>query len=520
MLQHTIKKGLYTLLIFAASQAWASNSNIDLAPNPSLGAANPINVQTLTGESEGNKFLSFTASILETLDNNITSTISDVTAPFEEWSYNRGMGILPNSCQEGYSANSGMCAQDCPAGFDSVAGVCWQQCPEGYSNSGAFCTENGWSLKTIAKQKWVQPRTSMSCADGSQNEAGLCYSPCAETFTGVGPLCYGQFGGISDQQRILDQAQAQQTAALSASGQGGIKLAEGQIPKLKTDMSFTPIVCGLDAVEGAFGLPIPDPVNIGGSIVNAAGDGVLNSVSDAIDNQTNSAWFVPSLSQTVLFDFSAEASCEDDGTIATAALTFKPSVTVQASTRMFDTALHNLTGVDVGIMQVSLYELIPFRVYGTVGTTLGADTTIASTVDRSQPPVIIDGKQHANSTRLDVLPLMDIWLSSQAYIRITSFLSFIPDLLQVGAEFKLWVMELELPYSLEEGVRNVAGMDEVYKTESLETNIESGRGFVNTFLRVLGFDINAFGDDADVNWGGVSYHKVNFATEEATAIAL
>ena len=108
MFQHTIKKGIYALLILAASQTWASNSNIDIAADPSLGAINPINVQTLTGESEGSKFLSFTASILETLDNNIASTISDVTAPFEEWSYNRGMGILPNSCQEGYSANSGM----------------------------------------------------------------------------------------------------------------------------------------------------------------------------------------------------------------------------------------------------------------------------------------------------------------------------------------------------------------------------------------------------------------------------
>lgn len=185
---------------------------------------------------------------------------------------------------------------------------------------------------------------------------------------------------------------------------------------------------------------------------------------------------------------------------------------------MFDTALHNLSGVDVGIMQVSLYELIPFRIYGTVGATLGADTTLSSTVDRSQPPVIIAGRQHANESSLDVIPSMDLWLSSQAYIRITSFLSFIPDLLQIGAEFKLWVMELAMPYSLTEGVQTVAGISEVYKTESLQTDIESGRGFVNTFLRVLGFDINAFGDDADISWDGVNYHSMNFSTEESTVI--
>ena len=519
MLKH-ITKGVCALVMLAASHSWANTTSLDIATNPDAGAVNPIAVQAISGETDGNKFLSFTANIFDTIEDKITDTVTDITAPFEEWSYSRGIGTIPDACQSGYSSNAGLCAQDCPAGFDSVAGVCWQQCPQGYSDTGAFCTLWKWWPKTITKQSWVQTRSLMSCAAGTQKEAGLCYEPCAETFTGVGPLCFGQFGSLADQQRILDQAGSQQAAALAASSQGGIFLHEDQTPKLKTDMSFAPIVCGLDAIEGAFGLPIPDPVNMGGSIVNAAGDGILGAISDSIANDSSGAWFVPSLSQTVLLDFSAEASCEDDGTIAKAALNFKPSVTVQASTRMFDTALHSLSGVDVGIMQVSLYELIPFRIYGTVGTTLGADTNLSSTVDRSQPPLIIDGRQHANVTRLDVIPSMDLWLSSQAYIRITSFLSFIPDLLQVGAEFKLWVMELAMPYSLEEGIQTVAGINEVYKTESLQTDIESGRGFVNTFLRVLGFDINAFGDDADINWEGVSYNTVNFSTEESSPIAL
>jgi hypothetical protein len=513
----TAVAGILTLL---ASYSWSSTTNVNLDANAEAGAINPIQVQGISGESGGNKFVSFTANILDTVKGNISTTIADVSAPFQEWSYNRGIGILPSACGDGYSANAGMCAQDCPAGFDSVAGVCWQQCPEGYSNGGAVCTKWSWPPKTISKQSWVQPRVAMQCETGLQNEAGLCYSPCAETFTGVGPLCYGQFGGLSDQQRLLDQSAEQHAEALANSSQGGIVLAEGQIPKLKTDMSFAPIVCGLDAVEGAFGLPVPDPVNIGGSIVNASGDAIVGSISDAIAQDSNNAWFVPSFAQTVLFDFSAQASCEDDGTLAKAALNFNPSITIKASTQMFDSALHNLSGVDVGIMQVSLYELIPFRIYGTVGTTLGADTTISSTVDRSMEPLIIDGRQHANVSRLDVVPSMDLWLSSQAYIRITSFLSFIPDLLQLGAEFKLWVMELDMPYSLEEGVRNIAGIDEVYKTESLKTDIESGRGYVDTFLKVLGFDIDAFGDKADVQWSGVSYHTTNFASEEAQPVAL
>ena len=518
-LRHLIL-AMTALIMLSAAQSWANTANIDIDGDPQSGAINPISVQAISGESEGNRFLSFTANIFDTLEDKITGTVNDVTAPFEEWSYSRGVGKIPNACSNGYSPNAGLCAQDCPAGYDSVAGVCWQQCPAGYSDTGAFCTLWKWWPKTIVKKSWVQARSLMNCQTGMQKEAGLCYEPCAETFTGVGPLCFGRFGGFADQQRILDQAEGQQAAALANSSQGGILLGADQVPKLKTDMSFTPIVCGLDAIEGAFGLPIPDPINISGSIVNATGDAIAGSISDAIAKDSNNAWFVPSLSQTVLFDFSAQASCQDDGVVATAGLNFKPSVTVQASTRMFDTALHSLTGVDLGIMQVSLYELIPFRIYGTVGATLGADTTIASTVDRSQPAIIIDGRQHANVTRLDVIPSMDLWLSSEAYIRITSFLSFIPDLLQIGAEFKLWVMELAMPYALEEGVRNVADINEAYKTESLRTNIESGRGFINTFLRVLGFDINAFGDDADVHWDGVTYNSVNFASEESSPIEL
>jgi hypothetical protein len=508
---------IYCLLMTSTS-IWANTASTTLDGDTTVGAINPISVQAISGDADGNTFLSFTANIFNTIEDKISDTITDVSSPFEEWSYNRGIGTIPDTCEAGSSPREGLCAQDCPAGYDSVSGVCWQQCPTGYSDTGAFCTLWQWKPETLTKQSWVQPLSPMSCSSDMQNEEGLCYEPCAETFTGIGPLCFGQFGGLADQQRILDQAASQQADALAASSQGGIVIGDDQIPELKTDMSFAPIVCGLDAIEGAFDLPIPDPVDIAGSIVDAAGDSIVDAVSDAIVEDSNNTWFVPSVSQTVLLDFSAEASCEDDGIIAKASLNFQPSVTVQANTRMFDTALHSLTGVDLGIMQVSLYELIPFRIYGTVGTTLGTDTTLISTVDRSQSPVIIDGRQHANSTSLDVIPSMDLWLSSQAYIRITSFLSFIPDLLQVGAEFKQWVMELSMPYSLEEGVRNVAGIDEVYKTESLNTDIESGRGFVNTFLKVLGFDINAFGDEADVSWEGVTYHTVNFTTEEASAI--
>ena len=157
--------------------------------------------------------------------------------------------------------------------------------------------------------------------------------------------------------------------------------------------------------------------------------------------------------------------------------------------------------------------------YGSVGTTLGAETTITSIVDRSQPPVIIDGKHHANSTTLEVKPDMGLWLSATAYLRITSIFSFIPDLVQLGAEFKLWMLELAMPYNLEEGVRNVNGVNEVYKTESLDLNVGAGSGYVDTFLKVLGFKTNAFGDKADITWQGYKHSQNVFSYDTAETVS-
>jgi hypothetical protein len=139
------------LLMLSASQSWANTANVEIAGDPQSGAINPISVQAISGESEGNKFLSFTANIFDTIEDKITGTVNDVTAPFEEWSYSRGIGKIPNACANGYSPNAGLCAQDCPAGYDSVAGVCWQQCPSGYSDTGAFCTLWKWWPKSIVK---------------------------------------------------------------------------------------------------------------------------------------------------------------------------------------------------------------------------------------------------------------------------------------------------------------------------------------------------------------------------------
>lgn len=493
-----IKSSLLVLLAMFSFQSLASVSQLDVAANESAGIDHPISIQAVSGESEGNKLLSFTSKIGDSIKGKVNEFIEPIGKPFHEWSYSRGVGKIPNMCPAGSSKNAGLCAENCPSGYDSVAGVCWQQCPQGYSDGGALCTKWKWWPKTIAKKSWVQPRKAMQCKPGMNKEAGLCYEPCADTFVGAGPLCWGSFGGIADQSRIRDAADRSEISAL-ANAQGGIVVPEGLTPELKTDLSFAPVVCSLD------GLGPVNPVKLGALGIDKAGDAVVGAISGT---QDPTAWFVPSLSQTVLFDFSADTKCEDDGVKLTAGLSFKPMITVQASTKMFDSALHNLAGVDLGVMQISVYELLPFRIYGTVGTDIGTEVALSSTIDRSQPPVIINGVQHANVTNLDVTPEMNVWLSAQAYLRVTSILSFIPDLVQIGVDFKLWIMELTMPYSIEEGVRVTETGAETYKTERLTSVVESGNGYVDSFLKILGIELDVFPENADVSWKGVKEEKV------------
>lgn len=498
--------------VMSAGAIQAATNDISVDENPDIGALFPVLGNVITGKADGKQFVSVANQIGESFKAGNNPTFTQVASSFVEWSYNRGVGSIPNTCADGTTMNAGLCAKDCPAGYSSVAGVCWQHCPSGYTDMGATCTKWEWWPKTIAKNSWVQERTMPFCPEGTVNEAGLCYTPCADTFNPVGPICFGRFGGAVDQARIREQAEAQQQAALGSAGAGGIAIPEGTAPKLKTDMAFAPIVCSLANTQGAFGLPLPGADEVGGMAVDGIGDAIVNKISESAAD--TKAWFVPSISDSVVFDFAMDMDCQDDGVKAVASLNMKPSVTVKASTKMFDSALHNLAGVDLGVMSVSVYELIPFRVYGTVGSTMSADSTLSSTIDRSQPAVIIDGQQYANSTKLDVTPGMELWLSAEAYIRITSILSFIPDLLQLGAEFKLWILELAMPYSLEEGVAVNASGAEVYKTESLQSNLSSGRGYVDTFLRVFGIETNAFGDDADLAWEGYKEDKVIFNRTE------
>ncbi|WP_430460314.1 hypothetical protein ACQUQU_13960 [Thalassolituus sp. LLYu03] len=506
------------LLLGFGMHASASVSTLDVDAVPADGAQYPLALEATTGEDDGTRFLALGADVFQSVVDSANGLKTNLESTWFQWSYNRGIGTIPASCDNGYDNVLGICYQQCPQGYDTVAGVCWSQCPSGYTDMGATCTN--WSkLKTVGKDSFLQARASTQCASGMVNEAGLCYEPCADTFTGVGPLCIGQFDGSSGEALLAQQLDAQHEAASAGAASGGIALSADEAPKLRTHVIFTPIMCSLDALDGAFGV-LPDPARLGAMAVDAAGDAVLGAISDAIPASSGGVSYLPSLADTVLFDFSADAHCADDGVVATAGLSMDPSVTVKVSTRMFDPALHNLAGVDLGIMQVSVYELIPFRIYGTVGTTFSANTELTSEIDRTLPKLLVEGQQYATRTRLSTEPAMDLWLSSEAYIRITSLFSFIPDLLQLGAEFKLHVLDVAMPYVVEEGLRGNEGGFELYRQEQLNSELSSGHGYVDTFLRVFGIETNAFGDDADIEWSGYEQQDELLNSETVTPLSI
>lgn len=503
-------------LLLAWLSAWvlpAAASTVSVDADPDSGAQYPL----LLTSASGSDFLAVGAQVLDSVLDSVGGVKTELESTWFSWSYNRGVGTVPDTCPAGFDNVLGVCAQQCPDGYSAALGACWQDCPAGYTDMGAICTN--WSkFSSLSKATFAQSLVATSCASGMVNEAGLCYEPCAGTFTGIGPLCVGQFDGSSGEALLAQQVEEQHEAA-SAGSSAGIELSEDQAPELRTHVIFTPIMCSLDAIDGVFGV-LPDGAELGAMAVNAAGDAVISAISDAIPASSGGVSYLPSLADTVLFDFSADASCSDDGVVASAGLSMDPSVTVKVSTRLFDPALHNLAGVDLGIMQLSVYELIPFRVYGTVGSTFSAPLELTSEIDRSLPQLLVEGQQYATRTRLSTDPGMDLWLSSEAYIRVTSLFSFIPDLLQLGAEFRLHVLDVVLPYEVEEGLRANDSGYELYRSEALASDLASGHGYVDTFLRVLGIETNAFGDDADIAWTGYEQHDDLLSSEEVTPVSL
>jgi hypothetical protein len=501
-------------LLFSFGYSWGASNSLEVASDVDNGALYPLSLDVVTGSSEDSQFITVSSTVNKSLVDTASVTQEELEDSLFSTSYSRGIGTKPNYCPEGFDEVLGLCAEICPTGYTAAIGSCWENCPSGWADLGLFCAK--WFMKFRGKDIFGQELMATSCEDGLVLESGRCYEPCSDGFESAGSLCVGDLNNGTSYSALDSQVSTQQRAALASASTGGVEIPDELLPELTTTVVFAPVACTLSSLSGILGF-LPDPVEF---INDTVTDAIDEAMGDWANPDLGSAWFIPAIANTVLFDLSAEAVCEDDGVIAQAHLTVNPSITVEVQSSFFDTALHDLSGVDLAIMNLSIYELIPFRIYGSVGATMSVPTEMYSVIDRSLPALIIEGQQYANKTALTVDPSMKLWLSTEAYLRVTSLLDFLPDLLQLGAEFNLDVLDVEMPYIMEEGLRANAVGYEIYREESLVSTLSAGSGSVDSFLRILGVETNVFGDAGDIGWDGYQRYDELIYNERSTDVIL
>jgi hypothetical protein len=503
-------------LLFAFDHCWGASNSLEVTGDSDSGAIYPLSLDAVTGSSEGAPFISVSSTVDNLNEDTSSVTQEELEDSLFTTSYSRGIGTTAESCPEGFDEVLGICAEICPTGYTAAIGACWENCPSGWADIGLFCAK--WFMKFRGKDIFSQEliATTAYCEDGLDLDSGRCYEPCDDGFVGSGSLCVGDLNDENSYSALSSQVSEQQQVTAARASTGGVEIPDDVAHELAATVVFAPVACTISSLTGTLGF-LPDSVDFVNDTVN---DAIEESIGDWANPDLGSAWYIPTIANTVLFDLSAEAVCEDDGEVAQAYLTVNPSITVEVQSNIFDTALHDLTGVDLGIMSLSIYELIPFRVYGSVGATLSVPTELYSVLDRSLPALLIDGQQYANKTALIVDPALELWLSTEAYLRVTSLFSFIPDLLQLGVEFNLDVLDVEMPYVMEQGLRANTDGYEIYREESLISDLSTGSGSVDSFLRILGVEINIFGDSGDITWEGYHRYDELIYEESSTDISI
>lgn len=372
------------------------------------------------------------------------------------------------------------------------------------------------------------PNKGQCEAPATENDWGLCYVPCKAGFTGVGPMCHGKFS--------QDTVKSQLKAIQKALGKGPIK---GDKPKFVTDVQFNNVLCSKFSIDKVY-KPGEAPANFNGTtfakIISIVGDTSGKAISGAINKAINSkintalkdALVIPAAFEVVLFDFGAGAKCESDKikNSRTAQLNFDASVTVQADSRGFDEAIHAASGPLVsvpGVVNISVYELIPFRIYGDIGVTAGAKFNVkaeylnnplqsiyketkVTVKNKKGQQITTTGKiQVANTTQFEVTPHIGVALGIDTYLRLPSIVSFLPDLLQLGVNFDLNVVNWSLPYIYKETLNKDVSTDLIQssdKEQSLQSVLTSGDGSVKPFFKVFGIALNVFNKKHMKSWKG------------------
>lgn len=474
---------IFMLLLLSSSVFATADSGLSDNNNKKMDVMYPVTTSAIAGsDADGNRFVSLDGRVQRAA----ASTAGVYTRFSQAWSYGRGVGTIPSQCADGYDNKLLGCFKPCPAGYNDIGLLCSQSKDSQPSNIDP---------NVIAKQ--YQPK---QCAEGLENDAGLCYKPCASKFKGIGPMCHGDLADL-DVSQVPSEVARQHQKAMAVAMQPGLLLKKNKAPRLKTNILFSPAFCAMAA-----------PVKLAASAIEKLTNKGIGALSDKLgsskikDHKGSVIWVSPKLADFTVFDFSANADCSEDERFSKAKLAIDTSITLKVGTQMFDKALNNLGGVDIGVAKLSIYELIPFRIYGAVGSTMGAKANLNAQIDKTDP-VVVKGQKIADKTVLALDPYMNLWLSSEAYLRITSFTDALPDLFQVGAKFKLNIMDWSLPYRLEEGVKRGPELRTLYMKESLSSKLASGNGALRPFMKILGIEVNAFRKEHTKAWKGYEKEK-------------
>lgn len=214
------------------------------------------------------------------------------------------------------------------------------------------------------------------------------------------------------------------------------------------------------------------------------------------DGITNAAQVTAQAFNIVNFNLTPTATCTDTETEKVAQFDLNAGVTLKLDTRIFDPAIHAASGVTpVAGVDVSIYELVPFRIYGDIALTTGVTTRANLTYSNTNKVFSRSGAQIANKSSIAVTPAIDLGLGVDAYARIPSFVSFIPDILQVGINLDVNVMKFAMPLTFSETLK-AEGEKRLgviaSKGNTAEYTFTSGDGSVKPFMNLFGIAVDAF----------------------------
>lgn len=383
------------------------------------------------------------------------------------------------------------------------------------------------------------PTGGVCSALTSEKDWGLCYKPCVSPFKGVGPMCHA---GPFTKQQVLDLGIEDKLGEIKREKAKKNKVLSGTKPIFTTDINFHNALC-TNFIEGKVlpydsTSPVKD-ANLAGVInlsnklwgkitgkINGEINGAINgAIKESISGDSALSSVVSAL-ELVLLDFSVDAECADTADKRIASFAVNSSVTVGIDSKIFDSALHQVstisgTGASIpGVANLTIYELIPFRIYGNIALTTGLNSKVKAEYVRNNPltkveykRIFVNGKLTdkavrvertvANTTEFNIEPSTGLGLGLRAYLRIPSMLDFIPDVLQLGANFDLNVIKWAMPYTFTENLTQGANMTLVsQKDDRLLSILKSGDGSLIPFFKLFGIKINIFGNKANVEWNG------------------